>query len=102
MSPVDARSPGGSFLALLAGPGLVAWACWSYALLAPERTDCTGMAVGGAVTVGFVAFGAAIPAFYVRAPKLLRWSVGLLDLAAFAASLLFLCGVGLAFLFLCS
>ncbi|HEX5138028.1 MAG TPA: hypothetical protein VFY93_13715 [Planctomycetota bacterium] len=97
MSPVDARSPGPSFLAFLAAPGFVAWSCWAYVLLVPEQTGCIGMAVGGAVTVGFVGFVAAIPAFYVRAPKVLRWSVGLLDLAAFAASLLFLCGTILAF-----
>jgi len=100
MSAVDPRSPGVSFLAFLATPGLLAWSCWSYVLLASEQTAFTGMAVGGAVTVGFVAFGAAVPAFYVRAPKFLRWSVGLLDLAAFAAALLFFCASGVAFLFL--
>jgi len=99
MSPVDARSPGPSFLACLAAPGLLAWSCWAYALLAPEQTKCTGYAVGAAVTVGWVAFGAMIPAFYVRAPKVLRWSVGLLDLAAFLASVLFFLAVFLAFAF---
>lgn len=85
MGRPDPRSPGVSFLAVLAAPGLFAGSCWAYAFLFPEA-EYAGCALWSALAVGLVAFGAAVPACYVRAPLLLRCGVALLNLVAFGVS----------------
>jgi hypothetical protein len=98
VADADRRSPGPAALTLLAAPGIVCWALWGFALLAPSGVPGRGVAAAAAFPLGFLALGAGIAAFGCRAPRSLRWLVGAQGIAAFPCGFLLHMATARAFL----